>query len=49
MGILAKIKNQGIDNLKTFIEKVDGIVIARGDMGVEISDIAMLYLMAVVG
>ncbi|MEJ6950482.1 pyruvate kinase [Natronospora cellulosivora (SeqCode)] len=35
--ILAKIENQeGIDNLSTFIEKIDAVVIARGDLGVEI-------------
>ncbi|MFW5981972.1 MAG: pyruvate kinase, partial [Halanaerobiaceae bacterium] len=37
IGILAKIENQeGIDNLSTFIEKIDGVIIARGDLGVEI-------------
>ncbi|MFP4661413.1 MAG: pyruvate kinase [Halanaerobiales bacterium] len=37
IGILAKIENQeGIDNLESFIKDVEGIVIARGDLGVEI-------------
>ncbi|MFW6264491.1 MAG: pyruvate kinase [Bacillota bacterium] len=37
IGILAKIENQeGIDNLSNFIEKIDGVIIARGDLGVEI-------------
>jgi len=37
IGIYAKIENQeGINNLESFIEKIDGVVIARGDLGVEI-------------
>lgn len=37
IGILAKIENQeGIDNLETFLDVIDGVVIARGDLGVEI-------------
>jgi pyruvate kinase len=37
IGILAKIENQeGIDNLESFLDKIEGIVIARGDLGVEI-------------
>ncbi|MFP4017401.1 MAG: pyruvate kinase, partial [Halanaerobiales bacterium] len=37
IGILAKIENQeGIDNLESFIEYIEGVVIARGDLGVEI-------------
>ncbi|MFW6029790.1 MAG: pyruvate kinase [Halanaerobiales bacterium] len=37
IGILAKIENQeGIDNLNSFLDKIDGVVIARGDLGVEI-------------
>ncbi len=37
IGILAKIENQeGVDNLNSFLDKIDGVVIARGDLGVEI-------------
>ena len=37
IGILAKIENQeGIDNLESFLDEIEGVVIARGDLGVEI-------------
>lgn len=37
IGIMAKIENQqGLDNIYSIIDNVEGIVIARGDLGVEV-------------